>query len=378
MTQLPPALVEIPDIPSGVLPREAWQDRLLTQIGSALDSTALQAARLAIDAFLMPRPEELPAMLETAAQFLSGGLRDDPRSYLALAAEAGASGPRTHTQRRRRSLPGGTVYSRRFGIDLQPAANPVAGGKAAKHDQIHIEHWIHHGHQPRPTALALHGFGMGNPRIDAVAIFANEIFRHGCDVALMTLPYHAARKPPGARFSGQHFTSVDIGQLNQAVRRSVYEICAVENWLRVEHSGPVGMIGLSLGGYISALMAGILPQLDFVIPIVPPVCIGDLAWRFLQRSHYHPTGSQAETLLDSLRTAYRVHSPLTYPAVVAKERLLILAGRGDQIVPPEHPYALWLHWNQPDIEWFSGSHLAPFHRRHLAARIVGHIERCVG
>ncbi len=376
MTQHPPALVEIPEIPSGVLPWEPWQDRLLTQIGSALDSTVLGAARVAIDAFLMPRPEELPAMLETAAPFLSGELRDDPRRFLALATTAGE--PHTHTQRRQRSLPGGTVYSRRFAVDFQPTAGSESEGRAAKHDQIHIEHWIHHGHQPRPTALALHGFGMGNPRIDAVAIFASQIFRHGCDVALMTLPYHAARKPPGARFSGQHFTSVDISQLNEAMRRAVYEISAIENWLRVEYGGPVGMIGLSLGGYISSLMAGILPQLDFVIPIVPPVCIGDLAWRFLERSRYHPTGTQAETLLDSLRKAYRVHSPLTYPAVVAKERLLILAARGDQIVPPEHPYALWLHWDRPDIEWFSGSHLAPFHRRHLATRIVEHIERCVG
>jgi hypothetical protein len=54
--------------------------------------------------------------------------------------------------------------------------------------------------------------------------------------------------------------------------------------------------------------------------------------------------------------------------------VLIIAGRGDRIVPPEHPNALWRHWGEPNIFWFSGSHLAPFTRRRTVRAIVHHLE----
>ena len=57
---------------------------------------------------------------------------------------------------------------------------------------------------------------------------------------------------------------------------------------------------------------------------------------------------------------------------------MIAAGRGDCVVPPQHAYALWRHWGEPAMHWFSGSHIAPFRRativdvglRHLAARAI--------
>jgi hypothetical protein len=37
----------------------------------------------------------------------------------------------------------------------------------------------------------------------------------------------------------------------------------------------------------------------------------------------------------------------------------VVARRGDRVVPPEHPYALWMHWGRPPIRWLAGGHLAP-------------------
>ena len=56
-------------------------------------------------------------------------------------------------------------------------------------------------------------------------------------------------------------------------------------------------------------------------------------------------------------------------------RVLIIAGRGDRIVPPEHPSALWRHWQEPAIHWFSGSHLAPFGRRGIVEAVSAHLGR---
>ncbi len=352
------------------LPGETVGGQWLTRIASVFDTTILQAARLAIDSTLMPHAEDLSGMFESAAPFLSGELVAHPKRYLELAGSGSVVLAETH--RRRRSLRGGAVLSRRLSVPYTPY---LESPEALAADAVRVEHWQHRGDWPRPTVLALHGFGMGYPSIDGPALFAAELYRHGFDVALMTLPYHGGRKLPGSRFSGQSFTSVDVGQLNEAMRRAVFEVLAVAEWLRERRGDPVGLMGLSLGGYLTSLAAGLAPQLDFAVAMVPPVCIGDLAWRFFERSRHH-AGATRDGLRQRLRTAYRVHSPLTFPAAVDRKRLLIVAGRGDRIVPPEHPYALWQHWGRPDIHWFSGSHLAPFRRAELVARVISHVDAC--
>jgi dienelactone hydrolase len=129
--------------------------------------------------------------------------------------------------------------------------------------------------------LALHGFGSGNPRIDSYMLFAAQCFDHGMDVALLTLPSHGARTPPNATFSGERFGMPHGAAVNEVVRQAVYGIHMVSGWLRQQTGMPVGLLGMSLGGYLSALMAGLTDEWAFVIPMVPPVCMGDLAARRL-------------------------------------------------------------------------------------------------
>ena len=366
MTAADPALAALP---AAILPSEAWTDRLFTGIGLALDGAVVEAMRRVIDLALMPSAADLPQLRAAAAPFLTGPLRDDPRRYFAFL-DAPIEVPEPAADRRRRR-DGGVIISRRFASAYQP----YAGGAAEPNDAILVEHWAHERRAPRATVLALHGFSMGSPRIDAWALFAASWFARGLDVALLTLPYHGARTPSGARFSGQRFADPNPATMHEAVRRAIYEIQLVGAWLRAYSGAPVGLLGLSLGGYLSALTAGLVDDLDFVIPMVPPVCIGDLAWRFLASSRGQRQSGGAAYTHGELRAMYRLHSPLTFPLRVERRRALIIAGRGDRIVPPEHPHALWEHWGHPAIHWFSGSHLAPFGRDRIINAVVDHLHR---
>jgi hypothetical protein len=108
--------------------------------------------------------------------------------------------------------------------------------------------------------------------------------------------------------------------------------------------------------------------------MVPPVCFGDLAWRFFRRSRHYPEGPPPAFSREELRAAFRPHSPLAHTLRVPRERLFIVAGRGDRIVPPEHPSALWRHWGEPAIHWFNGGHLTPFGRRRIVGDVVQHLK----
>ncbi len=46
---------------------------------------------------------------------------------------------------------------------------------------------------------------------------------------------------------------------------------------------------------------------------------------------------------------------------MARDRLFVIAGKGDRITPPEQAEALAAHWNR-EILWFDGGHLAQLGR----------------
>ena len=355
---LDPATVPITS-PSGTL-----VSLPLLWAATAVDATLVQAMRLVVNRFLLADPSQADRLRRSAAPYLDDAdLLREPARFFALPDGAGL--PRLASTRTLRPIRGGVVLSHRLDTDLAPD------------DPIRIEHWVHQGRPPRATVLAVHGFTMGWPRFDAIALFASEWFRAGLDVALLTLPFHGPRTPPHASFSGDSFARPDVGELNEAARRAVREILLAVRWLRAESQHPVGLLGLSLGGYLAATAAGLDPELAFVVTMVPPVCFGDLAWRFMPERQARAGAALPALGYDELRRAFRIHSPLAHAPVVARERLLVIAGRGDRIVPPEHPSSLWRHWGEPAIHWFDGSHLAPFGRAGIAAAVRAHLARMV-
>lgn len=325
--------------------------------------------QLVVERALIPDPEDVDALRASAGALLAPELQAEPRRFFGFLDDAPHE-LRIRSRFRRR-IEGGTVLDCRIESDYVPFGARESVPDATP---IHVELWQHEPGRPRGTVIALHGFTMGRPRIDAVVLMAHQWFERGLDVALFTLPYHGARTPVHSRFSGEHFAVPDVGRLGDAVREAVYEIRRVLHWRREESGAPVGLLGLSLGGYLAALMGGLCDDLDFVIPIVPPVCIGDLAWRFFERTSHHRRGEAAALSHDELRRAFRIHSPLAHPLRLPRDRALIVAGRGDRIVPPEHPAALWEHWGEPAIHWFSGGHLAPFGRGRVVRTITRHLR----
>jgi pimeloyl-ACP methyl ester carboxylesterase len=356
------------ELPAPALPGNSWAGYLLSGVGTALDAAVLRAMQFVVERALIPDPEDLEALRHSAEPLLAAELQAEPRRFFSFL--DAPPHPLRLESRYRRRLAGGEILSRRIQSDYVP----YAGDLLRSDGPILVEHWVHDPARRRGTVLALHGFTMGQPRFDALVLMASHWYRRGLDVALLTLPHHGERTPAGARFSGEQFAVPHVARLAEAVREAIYEIRQIAWWLREETGAPVGVLGLSLGGYLAALAAGLCEDLDFAVPIVPPVCIGDLAWRFFTRTRHYRAGGEAALGRAELRRSFRVHSPLSHPLRLPTERVMIVAGRGDRIVPPEHPTALWKHWGEPRIHWFSGSHLAPFGRGRVAQAILEHLE----
>ena len=352
-----PFPIDLPEITAARVPAGTWTDRAFTWIGGAVDATVLAAMQVVIDRLLMPGAEGVTRIRQSAAPFLD------------TASETGASAFLDDVGHDHRPN-GSETY-------LGPLADGIRMSRRiewSSTDPMQVEHWLHGPGGPRATVVAVHGFAMGYPWLDAQALFAHDWFRHGLDVALYTLPGHGARAPRESRFPGESFATADVGEMNRTLRQAVHELALLVDTIRSETGKPVGLIGLSLGGTLAALLAGRDAELDFVVPIAPPVCLGDLAWRFFQRSRSRREVEASALTYEELRACFRIHSPLVHALQVPRERVLLVAGRGDRIVPPEHPEALWRHWGEPAIHWYSGSHLAPFGRRGVCDAIASHLR----
>ena len=159
--------------------------------------------------------------------------------------------------------------------------------------------------------------------------------------------------------------------MNEAFGQAIFDLRIFLDFLINDQGSPsVGATGISLGGYTTALLAATDERLAFAIPNVPLVSIADLVME------WHPISIATRTImrafklsLPDVRRLVAVHSPLSYPVKLPKERLLIIGGVGDRMAPPKHASLLWEHWDRPEIHWFAGSHLVHLGRNAYHTRM---------
>jgi len=362
----------IPTLQMSRAPRQTPRDAIVTGLAAAADRAVMRTVALVVQRRLLPRDVDLDMLRDSVECMLDSGLAEDPDAFF-LRPGRSKLAPATRSTVRRR-LDDGRVFERRIHVAYRE--HPLMRDRSAAPDaQVHLQHWQHEQEAPRGTVIILHGFAMGWPAIDARVMSARHWFGLGMDVVLLTLPDHGPRRPPGKVFSGQNYTVPHAVRLAGAVHRAIHEIFEVKRWLRSVDDMPVGLVGMSLGGYLASLCAGLTEDLEFLVPLVPPACMGDLAWRVYRETSIHRAGFDDILTEANMRAAFYIHSPLAHSPRLDTERILIAAGAGDRIVPPEHPTALWEHWGRPSIHWFRGSHMAPAANKALVHVARAHLQR---
>ncbi len=213
----------------------------------------------------------------------------------------------------------------------------------------------------RPVMVCLHGWGGGQAWLEERAFVVPYLLRIGLDVALFQLPFHGMRAPAGLR-SGALFPGTNAVRTGEAFGQAVSDLRALARHLRAGGAPAVGALGMSLGGYTTALWAGLPPadgdqDLDFAGAIIPAVSMSGLFWSHGEGSPLRRRAERAGVTADLLDDAFAVHAPLGRPVRLPPERLFIAAARGDRITPPGQAEMLHRHWGEPTIVWVAGGHL---------------------
>ena len=247
----------------------------------------------------------------------------------------------------------------RFDSPFQPV-HPSQHKRYLRHGRNRVAYarMVRHRDGPRPTIVAIHGFTAEGYLLNEWFFALPWFYRMGCDIAFFTLPFHGPRQSQFSPFSGHGFFAGGSSRFNEAVAQAVFDFRILLRWLREEQGAEqVGVTGLSLGGFISAMLASVEKDLAFALPNVPIISVADLVleWQPIGALLRAALGTTGLTPADARRLV-AVSCPLTYPPVLPTERLMIVGGAGDRLAPPKHSRLLWDHWKRCRIHWFPGSH----------------------
>lgn len=265
------------------------------------------------------------------------------------------------TRLRTRSWPQGyeTVT---FSSGFRPRGiEPGAKGRArTKHNDTVLVRLLRH-RKPAPWVVCLHGFGMGASRFDLTVLWATTLHRkRGFNVAVPVLPLHGPRRSPD---DGQ-LLSLDLVATLHGISQAVWDVRRLVSWIRETSRMPVGVYGLSLGGYLSALLAGIRAarRCGRGYSVCRRAPVDGAPWS---------APSYLETLrAEATRKVFSVVSPLAMTPLLPPDRCAILAARGDRLIPGDQPVALRHGWRCCDIHWHKGGHVG-FVWSRQARRFVG-------
>lgn len=226
-------------------------------------------------------------------------------------------------------------------------------------DRAQALYW-RHGGKPRPTIVLVHGFLASWWEVNEFYLGAQFLYDMGCDLVLKTLPHHGPRSKKAKNVSGMDFVSKGIDSLNHAMVQSTHDIRTLMDFLEFQGVDKIGMSGVSLGGYTTALMASLDDRLQFAIPVVPLISLPDamMEWKPLDMVIKAAMRIYGVNMHD-LRATMALHSPLTRPPLLSSERLLIIGGLGDQLATPRHAIKLQQHWGDCALHWHNGAHALP-------------------
>ncbi len=259
---------------------------------------------------------------------------------------------------------------------LNPAMSDVYGS----HSRNRKAYALHMAHeQPRPTLLFIHGQSLDNYRVNNWWFSLTELYDQGYDVLLMTLPFHGPRADRDHPVSGIGFYTNGLAGTNEAMLQGIHDARAWMDYLFARGAPQVGVSGVSLGGYLSALLACVDERLSFAIPNSPVVAPVDMA---LEWQPVAPISqlmfAMGDLTMAELRHCMALHSPLTYTPQISPDRLFIISGAGDRFTSPRFVRLLHEHWQGSRIHWFPGNHLLHLEQSHYLQDMHAFIDRCFG
>lgn len=228
---------------------------------------------------------------------------------------------------------------------------------------------------PLPVVLVLHYWGAVDLKNERA--MAQELNRANIAAAVMTLPYHLGRTPPGRR-SGDMAIEPDprslVATMTQAVLDTRRSIDFLESRPEFDHRR-VGLAGTSLGAVVAALTYAVDERITHVTFILGGVNLAHIVWDssllVRQRDVLRRRGFSEEKLRDAIESI----EPLKYLSTRKPTSSLVIGGQYDTVIPKRSTEELIESLTAPKVLWLDTGHYGGiFVQRRLMREVAKYFE----
>lgn len=270
-----------------------------------------------------------------------------------------------------RSLPDGHVVDLATPSRHVPIFEREASALASmeKNDPARARHFRHQSRH-RTAVIFVHGFMAGDFLVEELEWPTHAFYRRGLDVVLAVLPGHGVRKSNRPWESPEWPARTPTFTI-EGFRQAIGELRGLVSHLLADGVTHVGVVGMSLGGFTSALLATVEPRLALVAPFIPLASTAD----FL-RDNGQLTGSPAEVARQHalIERTFESTSPFARPCLVPKDGRLVIGGAYDRVTPLAHADRIAQHF-EVETTVFPGAHLLQYGRTQAWRAILRNLGR---
>lgn len=246
-----------------------------------------------------------------------------------------------------RSMWGSRVEEIVFPSEVQ---TPFAGNNV-----VHVRKIRPGSMHGKPALIIVPGWIIG--QLDPLLwYFGRPFLRDAIESFVIEPPYQMCRTPPGC-WTGEYTISGDMVRTFESIRQAVSDVRRLIGILREEGASRIGVMGMSMGGWITSLLSVAESDLALAAIVVPPVNLAEI----FEISPLVRT-IREDILNDGLpvEEVARISSllsPLSYPLRVPRDRVRLFQSRYDQALAPKGVEDLWRHWGKPALRKYRTGHI---------------------
>lgn len=221
------------------------------------------------------------------------------------------------------------------------------------HAEVEVAHAriLRHEGAPRPWVVFVHGAEQG--RLDDLFAFrAAHLYEElGLNVAFPVLPQHGPRRDLGRAWPGFDL----LGNI-ATMMRAVSDIRALVGWVVEEEAPSITVVGMSLGGPVAALTAGLDDRVDAVCAMVPMLDAHATIAHHTERTGRRGKRLAALLRAEPVRMLGMIVDPTELEPHAPPERRLVVAALNDRMTSVKAAQRLHERW-QGDVHWHHGGHI---------------------
>ncbi len=247
----------------------------------------------------------------------------------------------------RRDLPasGVEVFELRF---PSPVPSPHV-----QNNTVYAEYYRPRGQGPFPCVIVLDITG-GDQSLSRM--IARHLAQNGIGGLFVQMAYYGPRRPPG---SSVRLLSFNLDHTFAAIRQTVLDLRCAAAWMEARpevDAKRLGISGTSLGSFIAALTAEMEPRLSRVAVLLGGGGFADGFWDHPQAKPYRQVFEALGGTKEMVAQVLAPVDPLTCAANLKGRKVLIVAAKNDEIVPPSMALALWQATGQQRLLWLPAGH----------------------